>query len=248
MDQFVVRGITAADATDNLHRELLMHDEQRFQMSLDRQAAIIEKRLPRTTNLGPSPRLNLAASPSTPPALARTGKAHEIGGILLGFSPPCKGEEEWLLGPWAHLQLDPQVWGMGTTTLLDFSVKLARVRLHQLQRVSADPLDPPSGGLWTALWGVRPPRAAGEPEVAAVADGALRQLELKWEASAQQVAGQGAAGEREQQGRDVEERLPEEAGQPCAKVWKELLDPTLRREHVIVAWRVFQASLMVGAL
>ncbi|KAJ9534914.1 hypothetical protein QJQ45_029577 [Haematococcus lacustris] len=220
--------------------------------------------------------------------------------------------EEWLLGPWAHLQLDPQVWGMGTTTLLDFSVKHARVRLHQLQRVSADPLYPPSGGLWPALWGVRPPRAAGEPEVAAVADVALRELELKWEASAQQVAGQGAAGEREQQGRDVEERLPEEvqgsqppcwldtsarphqrpslqmraaqqaerqleaqqrrggrqpvaqpapradtvdqlavgvqAGQPCAQVWKELLDPTLRREHVIVAWRVLHASLMVGAL
>ncbi|KAJ9511802.1 hypothetical protein QJQ45_022678 [Haematococcus lacustris] len=130
---------------------------------------------------------------------------------------------------------------------------------------------------------------ANEPEVAAVADGALRELELKWEASAQQVAGQGAPGEREQQGRDVEERLLEEmraaeqaerqleahqrrggrqpvaqpapradtvdqlavgviAGQPCAKVWKELLDPTLRREHVIVAWRVLHASLMVGAL
>ncbi|KAJ9511053.1 hypothetical protein QJQ45_002859 [Haematococcus lacustris] len=221
-------------------------------------------------------------------------------------------KEEWLLGPWAHLQLDPQVWGMGTTTLLDFSVKHARVRLHQLQRVSADPLSPPSGSLWPALWGVRPPRAAGEPEVAAVADGALRELELKWEASAQQVADQGAAGEREQQGRDVEVRLTEEvqgsqpprwldtsarahqrpspqmrvaqqaerqleahqrrggrrplaqpalradtvdqlavgvqAGQPCAKVWKELLDPTLRREHVIVAWRVLHASLMVGAL
>ncbi|KAJ9515010.1 hypothetical protein QJQ45_016988 [Haematococcus lacustris] len=221
-------------------------------------------------------------------------------------------KEEWLLGPWAHLQLDPQVWGMGTTTLLDFSVKHARVRLHQLQRVSADPLYPPSGGLWPALWGVRPPRAAGEPDVAAVADGALRELELKWEASAQQVAGQGAAGEREQQGRDVEERLPEEvqgsqpprwldtsvrahprpspqdraaeeaerqleaqqwrggrqpvaqpapradtvdqlavgvqAGQPCAKVWKELLNPILRREHVIVAWRVLHTSLMVGAL
>ncbi|KAJ9517943.1 hypothetical protein QJQ45_004245 [Haematococcus lacustris] len=77
MDQFVVRGISAADAADNLHRELLMHDEQRFQMSLDRQAAMIEKRLPGTTNFGPSPRLNLAASPSTPPPLARTGKAYE---------------------------------------------------------------------------------------------------------------------------------------------------------------------------
>ncbi|KAJ9508089.1 hypothetical protein QJQ45_021438 [Haematococcus lacustris] len=85
MDQFVLRGISAADAADNLHRELLMHDEKRFQMSLDRQAAMIEKRLPGTTNFGPSPRLNLAASPSTPPALARTGKAHEIGGIMPGW-------------------------------------------------------------------------------------------------------------------------------------------------------------------
>ncbi|MGQ3157451.1 hypothetical protein, partial [Neoaquamicrobium sediminum] len=149
-------------------------------------------------------------------------------------------------------------------------------------------------------------------EVTEVAYGALRELELKWEASAQQVAGQGAAGEWEQQGIEEEERLPEEvqgsqpprwldtsarahqrpspqmraaqqakrqleaqqrhggrqpvaqpapwadtvdllavgvqAGQPCAKVWKELLDPTLRREHVIVAWRVLHANLMVGAL
>ncbi|KAJ9515662.1 hypothetical protein QJQ45_002695 [Haematococcus lacustris] len=190
--------------------------------------------------------------------------------------------EEWLLGPWAHLQLVPHVWGMGTTTLLDFSVKHARVRLHQLQRVSADPLYPPCGGLWPAMWGVRPPRAAGEPEVAAVADGALRELELKWEASAQQVADQGAAGgahqrpspqiradqqaERQleaQQRRGGRQPLAQpapradtvdqlavgdQAGQPCAKVWKELLDPTLRWEHVIVAWRVLHASLMIGAL
>ncbi|KAJ9509921.1 hypothetical protein QJQ45_011482 [Haematococcus lacustris] len=40
-----------------------------------RQAAMIEKRLHGTTNFGPSPRLILAASPSTPLALARTGKA-----------------------------------------------------------------------------------------------------------------------------------------------------------------------------
>ncbi|KAJ9512035.1 hypothetical protein QJQ45_004609 [Haematococcus lacustris] len=127
--------------------------------------------------------------------------------------------EEWLMGPWALLQLDPQVWGMGTTTLLDFSVKHAIVHLHQLQRVTVDPLYPPSGGLWPALWGMRPPGAAAELEVAAVADGALRERELKWEASAQQVAGQGAAGEREQQGKDVEERLPEEVQGNQAPRW-----------------------------
>ncbi|KAJ9534648.1 hypothetical protein QJQ45_002935 [Haematococcus lacustris] len=244
------------------------------------------------------PEANLADAPQILSRSRLKGRSKEEPGRLAGGGggqgggAGAGGEgveevegEEWLLGPWAHLQLDPQVWGMGTTTLLDFSVKHARVRLHQLQRVSADPFYPPNGGLWPALWGVRPPWAAGEPEVAAVADGALRELELKWEASAQQVAGKVAAGEREQQGRDVEERLPEEdraaeqaerqleaqqrrggrqpapradtvdqlavgvqAGQPCAKVWKELLDPTLRREHVIVAWRLLHASLMVGAL
>ncbi|KAL6748194.1 hypothetical protein V8C86DRAFT_3115302 [Haematococcus lacustris] len=48
-----------------------------------------------------------------------------------------------------------------------------------------------------AQGGVRPPGAAGDPEVTAVADGAPRGMEHMWEASAQQVAGQGAAGERE---------------------------------------------------
>ncbi|GFH13429.1 hypothetical protein HaLaN_09314 [Haematococcus lacustris] len=63
----------------------------------------------------------------------------------------------------------------------------------------------------------------------------------RWQASAQQVTAQRAAEEREQQGRDAEELLPEE-------VWKELLDPTLRREHAIVAWRVLHGSLMPGQL
>ncbi|MGQ2964110.1 MAG: hypothetical protein ACT6RN_27685 [Agrobacterium sp.] len=43
-----------------------------------------------------------------------------------------------------------------------------------------------------------------------MADGALRGMEHMWEAGAQQVAGQGAAGEREQQGREEEGWLPEE--------------------------------------
>ncbi|KAJ9524842.1 hypothetical protein QJQ45_003028 [Haematococcus lacustris] len=80
MDQFVVRGISAAEAADNMHRELLMHDEQRVQMSINLQAAVIEKRLPgrprKLFNFGPSPGRNPAASPVTPPAV-RTGKAHE---------------------------------------------------------------------------------------------------------------------------------------------------------------------------
>ncbi|KAJ9514957.1 hypothetical protein QJQ45_002760 [Haematococcus lacustris] len=43
-------------------------------------------------------------------------------------------------------------------------------------------------------------------------------------------------------------RIEAHVGQPCAKVWKELLNPILRRGHVIVAWRVLHTSLMVGAL
>ncbi|KAJ9509508.1 hypothetical protein QJQ45_001946 [Haematococcus lacustris] len=49
-------------------------------MSINRQAAVIEKRLPgrprKLFNFGPSPGRNPAASPVTPP-VARTGKAHE---------------------------------------------------------------------------------------------------------------------------------------------------------------------------
>ncbi|KAJ9516746.1 hypothetical protein QJQ45_027158, partial [Haematococcus lacustris] len=225
-----------------------------------------------------------------------------------------QGQEEWLLGPWAHLQLDPQVWGLGTTTLLEFTVRDAKVRLHQLQRVSVDALYPPGGGLWPVLWGRRPPREAGVAQGTAVDGEAFRELEERWQASAQQVTAQRAAEEREQQGRDAEELLPEEVqgsqaprwrdtsarapprpspeqraaeraerqleaqqgprrtgrqpatlqvppdgtvdelaaaarpGQSCLQVWKELMDPTLRREHAIVAWRVLHGSLMVGAL
>ncbi|KAJ9513311.1 hypothetical protein QJQ45_001346 [Haematococcus lacustris] len=233
------------------------------------------------------------------------------------------GQEEWLLGPWSQVQLDPQVWGMGNTSLLVLTVKAARLRLTQLQRARFDPTYPASGGLWPALWGPRPLPGAEPAQVLAAAGAGLRTLEQRWLDSATLLAAQRAAGEREQQGRDVEELLPEEvqgsqtprwratnarppprptpelravqraqrqldaqllrgrggrhggnrrvgalpaaghgaldgmvdelarsaqAGQPCLEVWQELLDPTLRREHVIVAWRVLHGSLMVGAM
>ncbi|KAJ9512291.1 hypothetical protein QJQ45_012924 [Haematococcus lacustris] len=220
-------------------------------------------------------------------------------------------------------RLDPQVWGMGNTSLLVLTVKAARLRLTQLQRARFDPTYPASGGLWPALWGPRPPPGAEPPQGLAVTGAGLRTLEQRWLDSATLLAAQRAAGEREQQGRDVEELLPEEvqgsqtprwratnarppprptpelravqraqrqldaqfrpgrggrhsgnrragalpaaghgaldgmvdelarsaqAGQPCLEVWQELLDPTLRREHVIVAWRVLHGSLMVGAM
>ncbi|KAJ9518354.1 hypothetical protein QJQ45_010319 [Haematococcus lacustris] len=242
------------------------------------------------------------------------GAGGQGGAPALKAGAPPWPKEEWLLGPWAHLQLDPQVWGLGTTTLLEFTVRDAKVRLHQLQRVSADALYPPGGGLWPVLWGRRPPREAGVAQGTAVDGGAFRELEERWQASAQQVTAQRAAEEREQQGRDAEELLPEEVqgsqaprwrdtsarapprpspeqraaeraerqleaqqgprrtgrqpatlqvppdgtvdelaaatrpGQSCLQVWKELMDPTLRREHAIVAWRVLHGSLMVGAL
>ncbi|KAJ9518629.1 hypothetical protein QJQ45_018689 [Haematococcus lacustris] len=208
--------------------------------------------------------------------------------------------EEWLLGPWSQVQLDPQVWGMGNTSLLVLTVKAARLRLTQLQRARLDPTYPASGGLWPALWGPRPPSGAEPAQVLAVAGAGHRTLEQRWLDSATLLAAQRAAGEWEQQGKDVEELLPEElravqrakrqldaqlrpgrggrhssnrragalpaaghgaldgmvdelarsaqAGQPFLEVWQELLDPTLPREHVIVAWRVLHGSLMVGAM
>ncbi|GFH19414.1 hypothetical protein HaLaN_16358 [Haematococcus lacustris] len=98
-------------------------------MSLHRQAAMIEKRLPGTTNFGPSPRLNLAASPSTPLALARTGKAGRrarLGQRLVRRARPG-WRPGWLLCPgqgrgrWARLgqrlgSQDRQGWRLGWQT------------------------------------------------------------------------------------------------------------------------------------
>ncbi|KAJ9522576.1 hypothetical protein QJQ45_019643, partial [Haematococcus lacustris] len=188
-------------------------------------------------------------------------------------------KEEWLLGPWDQVQLDPQVWGLGTTSILQFSVKRARARLLQLKQASSDPRYPPRGGLWPLLWGPRPLQEAGAASEGAVGGDGLRVLEQRWQESAAHAAERQAQRDRElevdraavQAQRQLEaQRLPRQAGrrtrhrdvegdpltpgrqdqsgQPCLEVWQELLDPTLRREHVVVAWRILHGSLMVGAM
>ncbi|KAJ9518198.1 hypothetical protein QJQ45_010168 [Haematococcus lacustris] len=221
-------------------------------------------------------------------------------------------KEEWLLGPWDQVLLDPQVWGLGTTSILQFSVKRARARLLQLKQASSDPRYPPRGGLWPLLWGPRPLQEAGAASERAVGGDGLRVLEQRWQESAAHAAERQAQRDRELEGRDVgswlvQERLgsppprwqawrasprqrptpvdraavqaqrqleaqrqprqagrrtrnrdvegdpltpgrQDQSGQPCLEVWQELLDPTLRREHVVVAWRILHGSLMVGAM
>ncbi|KAJ9510793.1 hypothetical protein QJQ45_027577, partial [Haematococcus lacustris] len=221
-------------------------------------------------------------------------------------------KEEWLLGPWDQVQLDPQVWGLGTTSILQFSVKRARARLLQLKQASSDPRYPPRGGFWPLLWGPRPLQEAGAASERVVGGDGLRVLEQRWQESAAHAAERQAQRDRELEGRDVgswhvQERLgsppprwqawrasprqrptpvdraavqaqrqlealrqprqagrrtrnrdvegdpltpgrQDQSGQPCLEVWQELLDPTLRREHVVVAWRILHGSLMVGAM
>ena len=66
--------------------------------------------------------------------------------------------EEWLLGPWAEVQLDPAVWGFGTRgrSLLDYTVKEAAASLACAARQAMDATYVPGCGLRPAIWGPSP--------------------------------------------------------------------------------------------
>ncbi|KAJ9517140.1 hypothetical protein QJQ45_009104 [Haematococcus lacustris] len=81
MDRFVVRGISADDAAENLLRQLDQHDEMLHQRALDCQDAAVEKRGPgrprKLSSIGLLLARDPAASPSTPPPPSRSGRSHE---------------------------------------------------------------------------------------------------------------------------------------------------------------------------
>ncbi|KAL6747524.1 hypothetical protein V8C86DRAFT_3033685 [Haematococcus lacustris] len=81
MDRFVVRGISADDAAENLLRQLDQHDEMLHQRALDCQDAAVEKRGPgrprKLSSIGLLLARDPAASPSTPPPPSRSSRSHE---------------------------------------------------------------------------------------------------------------------------------------------------------------------------
>ncbi|KAL6744786.1 hypothetical protein V8C86DRAFT_3036362, partial [Haematococcus lacustris] len=81
MDRFVVRGISADDAAENLLRQLDQHDEMLHQRALGCQDAAVEKRGPgrprKLSCIGLLLARDPAASPSTPPPPSRSGRSHE---------------------------------------------------------------------------------------------------------------------------------------------------------------------------
>ncbi|KAJ9532821.1 hypothetical protein QJQ45_010937 [Haematococcus lacustris] len=81
MDRFVVRGISADDAAENLIRQVHQHDEMLHRRALDREYAAVAKRglgRPRKLfSIGLGLARDPAASPSTPPPPSRTGRSHE---------------------------------------------------------------------------------------------------------------------------------------------------------------------------
>ena len=94
-------------------------------------------------------------------------------------SQPQLGQTLYLAGLWADAVLDPSVWGIGTTSLLDFTVKQAcqrRIQLRALQEVPGWFV--PGVGCRPALWDL----PADLPGPAAATTG-LQLAEMRWESS-----------------------------------------------------------------
>lgn len=100
--------------------------------------------------------------------------------------------EQWLLGRWSQVWLDPTVWGWRrgavVVSLLTFTVREARLRLNQMEwerkepQVREDAGLPyqPGLGVWPRLWGRRPPAGldAAQQDV-----GGIQRLEAAWAAT-----------------------------------------------------------------
>ena len=78
--------------------------------------------------------------------------------------------EDWLLGPWGAVQLDPAVWGFAGRSLAGYTVRDARTRLVHLHRAAEDDTYVPGRGLRPRIWR---PSTASEP-------GLRFQVEQRW--------------------------------------------------------------------
>lgn len=78
--------------------------------------------------------------------------------------------EDWLLGPWREVQLDPAVWGFAGCSLAAYTVRDARTRLIHLHRAAEDASYVPGRGLRPRIW---QPSMAPEP-------GLRFHLEQRW--------------------------------------------------------------------
>ena len=120
---------------------------------------------------------------------------------------PERPQEAWLVGPWAHVWLDSEVWGFPRAQLpvplTCFSVKLARGRLtaaawaaSRRQRATGGAPYSQGLGVYPKLWGKRPwqPPPGQEPEWD---NDGINALERRW---AEEYA---AVQARDQQQRDL---------------------------------------------
>lgn len=92
--------------------------------------------------------------------------------------------DPWLVGTWDELPVDPTVWGLGTHSLLDLSVRRARAVLRD-RAATAGPASvdgfQPEGAAYPAAW----PRVPPDPGPADTPPSGLLAVETRWKASAQ---------------------------------------------------------------
>ena len=127
-----------------------------------------------TIDAGVGPR---AGSATRPPQQHSAGDGGEGPGSDSGAdgtnSAPQTIQEAFLLGPWSEVDLDPTVWGHGSTALLQLTARAIARRMLRLRAL----------GRWPALFvagaGMRPklwPAATGDNQ----AESGLQGLEQRW--------------------------------------------------------------------
>ena len=120
----------------------------------------------------------------------------------------------YLVGPWRAVQVDPSLWGHGTTPLTHLTVRAATQRLARLAAAAAlGGRYSPGEAVAPAIWGQRPD---GAIDGAAVEELAQRQQQIFDE----KTGARRAAGERGD--------LPPPAAQGRAPRWLSLLPPPAR--------------------
>ena len=154
------------------------------------------------------------------------------------------------IGAWEDLEVDPSVWGLGTSSLLSLQVSTAR--RHLSLKYPHMPRPPPEllqhGALWPPAWSLTPQ------------DGLLH-TEARWADSinpAPQTQQTTPLWMQPSQPRiSVYDRLQDRASStpttiPSTRtdyklVWRRLLDPTLHRPHRITCWKLLHLSLGCNA-
>ena len=182
--------------------------------------------------------------------------------------------EPWLAGIWDSMSIDPRVWGIGTTSLLNMRVRDARQQLDR-RRIAALRGEQAVLGFaeeqaaWPAAWPRQAPSSVGEaPDMASINADELKWhglpgIEERWRREAL-IRAEPVQGEldrspawldlnRQRQPRPARGERPTQGDPPTAphlrpgfrNVWRRLADPTIHRPFRLTCQRILHTGIGV---